>query len=182
MREQTIARARILEGDLLLFRKKGLLAWITARGGRSIYSHVGMAGKMGGRVMCLQTIHRRGAEAVLLKNLVKKRQIDLFRVMDDFNRRRAVREMIELTGKPYGVRAVLRVALRKFPFIRWFVRPDMNDESNGDLPFCSHAVARAYCRAGLDPVPQLANRLTEPADLARSACFKYQSTLVEDYS
>jgi hypothetical protein len=34
------------------------------------------------------------------------------------------------------------------------------------------------CRAGgVDPVPNLADRLTEPADLARSPFFEYRFTL-----
>ena len=35
---------------------------------------------------------------------------------------------------------------------------------------------------GIDPVPNLADRLTEPADLSRSAFFRYQFTLTVDSS
>ena len=40
------------------------------------------------------------------------------------------------------------------------------------------AVSRACRRGGVDPVPNLADRLTEPGDLARSAFFGYRFTLL----
>ena len=46
-------------------------------------------------------------------------------------------------------------------------------------PFCSHACAMADRLGGqVDPVPQLSDRLTEPADLARSPFYRYRFTLI----
>jgi hypothetical protein len=39
-------------------------------------------------------------------------------------------------------------------------------------------VAAADREGGADPVPNLADRLTEPADLARSTFYRYHSTLI----
>ena len=44
-------------------------------------------------------------------------------------------------------------------------------------PFCSQACAMAdRIAGGVDPAPYLADRLTEPADLARSPFYEYQFT------
>jgi len=62
--------------------------------------------------------------------------------------------------------------------VRLFVRPETDDAANGTHPpFCSQAVALACRAGGVDPVPQLADRLTEPGDLARSPFFAYLFTL-----
>jgi hypothetical protein len=53
-----------------------------------------------------------------------------------------------------------------------------DDALDGSLPFCSQAVARAYREGWRDLVPCLADRYTEPGDLARSALLQYQFTLV----
>jgi hypothetical protein len=67
------------------------------------------------------------------------------------------------------------------PVVRWLVRPVTDDRANGaHPPFCSQAVAIACRAGGVDPVPNLADRLTEPGDLARSPFFRYRFTLVPD--
>ena len=48
---------------------------------------------------------------------------------------------------------------------------------DGDPPFCSEAVSIAVQAGGVDPVPTLADRYTEPGDLARSLFFHYRFTL-----
>ncbi len=58
------------------------------------------------------------------------------------------------------------------------VHPDEDDGEESNLPpFCSQAVSLACRRGGVDPVPNLADRLTEPADLSRSPFFAYRFTL-----
>jgi hypothetical protein len=85
--------------------------------------------------------------------------------------------MIEITGRRYGWWSLLWVAMVHLPVVRLLVRPDTDDSANGSLPFCSQAVARACRAGGVDPVPNLADRLTEPGDLARSVFFRYRFTL-----
>ncbi len=82
-------------------------------------------------------------------------------------------------GNRYSYANVLSAAALHLPFVRLLAKPDTNDEpDSGDLPeFCSEAVANAYRWAGLDLVPNLADRMTEPSDLARSAVLAYQFTL-----
>ena len=59
------------------------------------------------------------------------------------------------------------------------MRPETDDKAvDSRPPFCSHACAMAdRIGGGVDPVPHLADRLTEPADLARSPFYRYLFTL-----
>jgi len=82
------------------------------------------------------------------------------------------------------------VICRHWPLIRWLLpapEEDMPIPTVGRTPpglpepmFCSQAVAWAYRVAGLDPTPNLPDRLTEPGDLARSPIFRYRFTLLPD--
>jgi hypothetical protein len=45
-------------------------------------------------------------------------------------------------------------------------------------PMCSEAVAISCRAGGIDPVPELPDRLTEPADLARSLLWAKCGVLV----
>ena len=87
--------------------------------------------------------------------------------------------MIGITGKPYGTVNLCRAALLHLPVFRFLVPPDADDaETTTWPPFCSQAVSMACRAGGVDPVPNLADRLTEPADLSRSPFYEYRFTLV----
>ena len=60
------------------------------------------------------------------------------------------------------------------------VRADTEDHAiDRRPPFCSQACAMTdRTGGGIDPVPHLADRLTEPADLARSPFYEYAFTLI----
>jgi len=85
-----------------------------------------------------------------------------------------------LCGCQYGYAAVLGAALLHLPVTRWFIQPSTDDEAiERRPPFCSQACAMAdRLGGGVDPVEHLADRLTEPADLARSPFYRYRFTLI----
>jgi hypothetical protein len=179
------ARMLICEADMLLFRRIAgdLESGAIALGGRSIYSHVGMAGWWCNRLLCLEMISRYGCRAVRLSQLVERYpgRIDVYPAQSwSFDRELAVRGMVDLLGRPYGWWTVFKMALTHAPIVRWFMPARDDDESDGGPWVCSSSVSRAYRQAGLDPVPNLADRATEPGDLARSAAFSYRFTLVPD--
>lgn len=185
------ARRKIRHGDLLLFPYRGLMGRVIAAAGRSPYSHAALAAWWQGRLMVLEVRQFRGGRAVLFSRMLRRGPIDVFASDAEgrgFDRRRAVGRMLGHTGQPYGWRALLRCALAHAPLLRWCLRP-MHDEAEapletaaaGDLPpFCSMAVAAAVRAGGVDPVPHLADRWTEPGDLARSRFFYYRFTVVAD--
>jgi len=181
------ARCKIRDGDLLLFRPRGWIWRVVGVAGRSCYTHAAMAGwwKVGPtrRLMCVE-MTAGGGRAQLLSNLAARwpGAIDVYRAnaaRRKFSRERALLRMIEITGREYGWWNLARAALVHLPIFRFLVRPATDDrEATAWPPFCSQAAAEAYRAGGVDPVPNLADRLTEPGDLARSPFFQYRFTLV----
>jgi hypothetical protein len=182
----SIARKKIRDGDLLLFRRENrLTSRLIAAAGRSEYCHAAMAAWWNERLMCLETVQTHGGRAVMLSTAVAESPnlIDVYRIKATrrrFDPSAAVRAMIEITGKRYGWSNLLRAAMVHLPVLRMFTSPLDNDRANGTLPFCSDAVSRALRAGGIDPVPHLADAGTEPADLARSAAVAYRFTLSPD--
>ncbi len=192
------ARRQIRGGDLLLFRPRGFVWRAIAVAGRSEYTHAAMAGWWSRRLMCVEMCSR-GGRALLLSNIVRRwpGAIDVYRANasdtqqsgDDtdlasgtrqFSRDAAVHAMIEITGRRYGWLNLFRAALLHLPLFRLFVAPDTDDTAESAAchpPFCSQAVAMATRAGGVDPVPNLADRLTEPGDLSRSPFYAYRFTL-----
>ena len=176
------ARRQIRNADLLLFRRRSLLTRLIAVAGRSPYVHAAMAGWWNERLMCVE-MTSNGGRAQLLSNLVEQwpGAIDVYQanaVRRRFSRERALRAMIGMTGKRYGWLNLFHAALLHTPMLRFLIPPEVNDLDASDWPpFCSQAVAMADRAGGIDPVPNLADRLTEPGDLARSTFYHYHGTL-----
>ncbi|MEM9187010.1 MAG: hypothetical protein AAGB00_10990 [Planctomycetota bacterium] len=182
------ARSQIRDADLLLFRRRGLIAIA----GRGEHSHAAKAAWWGDELMCLEIREWYGGRAVTLASQVKRYpgKIDVFAVnpggpdtpagrWPDFDRTRSTHFMRRLAGCDYGYASVLAAATLHLPFIRTLVRADTEDAAiDRRPPFCSQACAMAdRLGGGVDPTPQLADRLTEPADLARSPFYQYRLTL-----
>ncbi len=178
------ARRKIRGGDLLLFRPRGFVCRAIAVAGRSEYTHAAMAGWWSRRLMYVEMCSR-GGRALLLSNIVRRRPgaIDVYRANatgQRFSRDAAVHAMIEITGRRYGWFNLFRAALLHLPLFRFLVAPETDDAADSDWPpFCSQAVAMATRAGGVDPVPNLADRLTEPGDLARSPFYRYRFTLTD---
>jgi hypothetical protein len=177
------ARPLVNDGDLLLFRRRGLIAIA----GRGVHSHAAKAAWWGDDVFCLEVREWHGGRAVTLESQVRKRpgRIDLFRAnpenrWPEYDRAGSTRLMRRLAGCDYGYASVLAAAMLHLPLVRLAVRADMEDGAvDRRPPFCSQACAMVdRVGGGVDPVPHLADRLTEPADLARSPFYQYQLTLV----
>jgi hypothetical protein len=176
-------RHAIRDADLLLFRSRHWFSRLIGVAGRSPYSHAAMAGWWKDRLMCVEMI-RGGGRAQLLSNLVSRwpGAIDVYQANANhrrFSRERALGAMIAITGRQYGWLNLTRAALLHLPVFRFLTAPDTNDvETSSWPPFCSQAVTAADRAGGVDPVPNLADRLTEPADLSRSPFYSYRFTLM----
>jgi hypothetical protein len=176
------ARREIRNADLLLFRRRNRLTRLIAVAGRSQYVHAAMAGWWKDRLMCVE-MTSGGGRAQLLSNIVAQWPgiVDVYRanvLRRRFSRERALGVMIGVTGKRYGWANLCRAALLHLPAFRFLAQPETNDLATSTWPpFCSQAVAMADRAGGVDPVPNLADRLTEPGDLARSPFFEYRFTL-----
>ena len=179
------AQEWIRDGDLLLFRRRGLIAAV----GRGEHSHAALAGWWGETLCCLEVRALYGGRVVTLASQVNRYpgRIDVYQADPDgrwpeFDRQQTVQFMLRYAGERYGYHRILRVAQYHVPLIRLFRRPRLHDaESPLSRPFCSQAcVTATRIGGGVDPVPQLADEATEPADLARSPFYRYRATLVPD--
>jgi hypothetical protein len=177
------ARDAIRDGDLLLFRRRGLIAIA----GRGVHSHAAKAAWWGDDLFCLEVREWYGGRAVTLASQVRRcpGRIDVYRTNPDdrwpvYDRSRATVTMRRLAGCDYGYTAVLAAAMLHLPLVRMAVRAEVEDSAiDRRPPFCSQACAMVdRVGGGVDPVPHLADRLTEPADLARSPFYRYLFTLV----
>jgi hypothetical protein len=175
-------RDQIADGDLLLYRRRSVVSIV----GRGLHTHAAKAAWWGEDLFCLEIRQLVGGRAVTLSSQVRRwpNRIDVYEVNPDgrwpeYDRRGAVRFMRRLTGCDYGYCGLIATALLHLPVIRWFVRADVDDRAfDRRPPFCSHACAMSdRLGGGVDPVPHLADRFTEPADLARSPFYRYRFTL-----
>ncbi len=183
-------RHEIWDGDLLLFRKRriGFLDAMIAVAGRGIHSHAAKAAWWKNDLFCLEVREFHGGRAVTLSSQVEKYpgRIDVFRPnpqnrWPQYNPEQSLEVMRRFAGMDYGYFNVLLTAMTHMPVFRIFVRPDRNDAKPYSVrrpPYCSEAVALAErLGGGVDPVAQLADSFSEPADLARSPFYQYLFTL-----
>lgn len=175
------ALSELRDGDLLLFRRRGLIS----AAGRGVHSHAAKLAWWGDTPFCVEVREWCGGRAVTLASQVARcpGRIDLFRAnpggrWPEYDAEASTRYMRLLAGCDYGYGAVLAAALLHLPVVRMFVTPEVEDEAvSRRPPFCSQACAMADRLAGgVDPAPYLADRLTEPADLARSPFYEYRFT------
>jgi hypothetical protein len=176
------ARSRLRDGDLLLFRRRGLISIA----GRGDHSHAAKAAWWGDDLFCLEVREWHGGRAVTLSSQVKKfpARIDVYQTNPDerwaeYDRRGATAVMRRLAGCGYGYWGAAAAALLHLPLVRLFTEADMYDGEPPDRPpFCSQACAMSdRIGGGVDPVAHLADRMTLPADLARSPFYRYLFTL-----
>jgi len=176
-------RRTICDGDLLLFRRHSLISLA----GRGAHSHAAKAAWWDSDLFCLEVREFCGGRAVTLSSQVRKfpGHIDVFEVnpenrWPEYDRASATEFMRRLCGCPYGYAGVAWAGLLHLPVVRWLVRADVADRRyDRRPPFCSQACAMAdRIGGGVDPVPHLADRITEPADLARSPFYRYRFTLL----
>jgi hypothetical protein len=177
------AKPHITDGDLLLFRRRSLISIA----GRGEHSHAAKAAWWGDDLFCLEVREWHGGRAVTLDSQVRKfpARIDVYRTnpanrWPEYDRSRATQLMRRLAGCDYGYAAVLAAAMLHLPFVRMAVWAQTEDHALPSRPpFCSQACAMTdRLGGGVDPVPHLADRLTEPADLARSPFYEYAFTLI----
>ena len=100
----------------------------------------------------------------------------------DYDRTAATAAMRSKAGNQYSYWNLLRSALLHLPVARIFVSSDTRDRQSRaphSSEYCSQACASAdRIGGGVDPVPNLHDRLTEPSDLARSPFYRYRFTLI----
>ena len=174
---------QLAHGDLLLFRRRSPISIV----GRGCHSHAAKVGFWGSEPFCLEVREWVGGRAVTLDSQVRRYpgRIDVYGTnagdrWGNYDAHGSVAYMRRFAGCPYGYANVLLAGCLHMPVIRLLMRPDLDDKAADKRPvFCSQAIAMAERIGGnVDVVPNLADRLTEPADLARSPFYAYRFTLM----
>jgi hypothetical protein len=140
-------RSQIRDGDLLLFRRRGLISVA----GRGEHCHAAKAAWWGPDLFLLETRAPLGGRAVTLSSQVKQYagRIDVYQVNPDgrwaeYDRAGAVRLMRRLAGTHYGYARFITAALLHVPFVRHLLKPEVDDQAvDSRPPFCSYACAMA---------------------------------------
>ncbi len=141
------ARPLVRDGDLLLFRRRGLISIA----GRGDHSHAAKAAWWGDDLFCLEVREWHGGRAVTLSSQVGKfpARIDVYRTnpgdrWPEYDPRGATAVMRRLAGCAYGYGGVAAAALLHLPVARLFCQADVYDGAPlGRPPFCSQACALA---------------------------------------
>jgi hypothetical protein len=178
-------QSSIKNADLLLCRTgRRLCDLAISAAARSPYVHAGMAAWIDGKLSIVDVLQFHGGRIVPLADEVSRHpgRYDVYRAntirFPELDRDAAVEQMRHYADGQYGWWNVVRASLRHLAFVRLLIPPLTDDKANGTYPpFCSQAAGTAYREAGVDPVPNLADRVTEPGDLARSLLFSYFCTL-----
>jgi len=188
------ASAHLQEADVLLFRGTGLISWLIKRYGSGVHSHVGMVHWDDDSLECVEFREFKGGRSVSLKRVVEHHpnNIDVFRAAKLVNFEDAEHHFTEevannitdvmkdLTGLPYGWKNFWKLGRHYLPFCR-LAEQNIKDDDPTNVFVCSTAVAYAYRKAYMDPVPYLADNAVTPADLARSCLFEYKFTIQKDW-
>ncbi len=155
-------RRSFRDGDILLFRGRGILSLIIRAITRSPYSHAGLVYLFEGRVYCVEAVGA-GVRIILLSELLERYHggVDYFEVEASAKqRRRAVSFCFQQLGKFYDKPGIFRFAASLI-FDRRAVSP------RDDRWFCSELLAAAYAAEGV-PLTEAQEAYTSPSDLAMS--------------
>jgi hypothetical protein len=202
------AKNLIKEGDILLFRTKGIISFFIKRAGEGQYSHAAMASahRTNGSFLweCVEFREGSGGRSVLLERQVQLRDelIDVYRPISPrieisfssetgeinetrkkFDGKAVTNLMRRMTGLPYGWKRFWWIAKNKLFGLRllYSMSEITNDNIVDDIyPVCSTAVASCFSKTGFDLVKNRSDQATEPSDIARSTSIQYLFTLKAD--
>lgn len=175
-------RYNMRNGDVLLFRGKGLASGIIQMRTKSPYSHAGIVSWWNRRLMVLEAVGA-GVRAVPLSFLLKEYPggVDYFQSTDNIDEPKRQQMVIfaqEQLGKAYNNRLLLRYAFKNL-FSISFSDKDKVRERPASQYYCSQYVAEVYSRAGFDLQINLSDKYTSPAVLASCDKLTYVGTLKE---
>jgi hypothetical protein len=200
-------KAKINEGDVLLFRGKGWISRVIGSQTDTTYSHVAVASWSNGDantddgiLECVEFREGYGGRAVSLENEVNRlpNAIDVYRpipvfgklefnpktkevefLQKEFNGRSVTRIMRKMTGLPYGWRRIWWLAKNKLVFFRLCSKERLMSDNLRDIiyPVCSTSVAYAFNKPDFDLINNKSDEYTEPGHIALSPRINYLFTL-----
>jgi len=171
------------DGDILMFKGKGLFSWMIRWKTKSEYSHAGIVAWWNDRLMVLEAVGK-GVVARPISYSLKHYHgsFDYYKLKDETGITDAKRsEMLifaqEQIGKEYDGKAVVMF------FFKLLFKSKLNPNDHPNLTakfFCSHYVAAIYNKVKLDLIPNLSDELTSPKRIAASDLLKFVGTVKEE--
>ena len=164
------------------------VSYIIGVAGRGPYSHAAIVFWDQGHPFVAEVREGYGGRIVTLDSQVEryKERIDLYSHnprdrYSNFDVDEFILNMKLRAGTDYGWWAIAKAALWHLPFVRLLQNYQHQEDAIEDNKpaFCSHAIAHAARKAGVDVLPGLLDRLTEPSDLSRSLFFEYKARLTK---
>lgn len=195
----------IKEGDILLFRGSGFIAFFIKSFTNNPYTHIGLASYHNGKNL-LELIEIRefyGGRSVNLASQLKKNpnNIDVYRISSpvyeykskldsegnlqieqlklEYNGRVVSNALRFLTGISYGYKRIFEIWLRHAPVLRLFVPWDFQ-ENKDVYPICSSAISYVIRENFTDLVHFSPDKRTSPGDISKSPLTNYMFTILKD--
>lgn len=197
------------DADILLFRGNSWISYLIKKASSGYYSHAAITSwnrDENGKKLGLEVLEYRefiGSRASSFKNYIEKNSglIDVYRAypvrqemsfdcdkyiiktqLKKIDTRAIVNEFRELTGLPYGYRAIWEMAKRQIVFLRWFNNPDYfeDDRKMPKYPVCSTVIAYLYQKYYSDLLKYQSTAFMSPSSLAQSPLLSYMFTITKD--
>jgi len=179
-------RRDIWNGDMFVVRNAGLIG----DEGRNPASHIGRAAWCHDTLLCAESREFYGGRCRPVSGSIRRYPglIDVYRPRCSHQLREAMaRIAVRQTAIEYSYAGILRASLAHMPIVRRTLQKlgatvdvaytDMTPSEWDEPKFCSWFSIYVDRRASweldepFDPVPNLADRFTEPADLVRSSSY-----------
>lgn len=197
-------------GDILLFRGKGLVSWLIKTYSHGEYSHVAILDMSEKIPMCCEMREFKGGRCVSLETQVKGSSIiDVFRPVgevtydqtnsyvdpSDEQVKYNVSKITKRFTDEVKNNIVLRIMKMSGTDYGWLniismvkhyipifrlLKPKTQDDEERKLHVCSTAVSYCLRKEYEDPVPFLPDHMVTPSDLSRSPLLKYQFTIEKE--
>ncbi|HJY64543.1 MAG TPA: YiiX/YebB-like N1pC/P60 family cysteine hydrolase [Ignavibacteria bacterium] len=174
-----ISRKEIKDGDILMYKGKGIISSLIKWFTKSEYSHAGITAWWDDRLMVLEAVGKGVVTKTLSKNIRDYHgDIDWYTLKTEYPelQRKAIVKCAQAElGKEYNNRQLYKIALNKIFGIE-FSRYDRERRSR--KLFCSQYVSMVYFKSiELDLKENLASSFTSPDDVAKSDKLIMKGTL-----
>jgi hypothetical protein len=175
-------RARVADGDVILFRGTIFLSRAIEKISHGTYSHCAIAANWGERKMILQAELLGGVQAVPLSVAVGtyKGQVDWFAIAPSWRSKLNVAALLAEAradlGLTYATSDLLRVAAHNI-----FGAALPSDCDNPHALFCSQYVERCFRKAGV-ALCKDSDVGTSPSAIAASEVLQFMGTIMHDPS
>jgi hypothetical protein len=171
-------RDQIKNGDVLMYKGRGLISSIIQWATRSSYSHAGIAAWWNERLMVLEAKGRGVVASPFSRNVKEYRgSVEWFSCVREISEEGRLSMVIfaqEELGKRYGRLKTIYLGLKSLFERNMEKRDRLKKESK---LFCSEYVAQIYNSIGMDLKEQRSDRFMKPGDIAESPLLERRGTL-----